>query len=173
MNPGPACGRWTLCPHCEKNPAGTRASPISMLFESESATIPPQDIASGHLTLASRVGKPCRFCGKPLEHSFVDLGMSPLANAYLRADELDDRPEPFFPLSAYVCTECCLVQLEDWETPEAIFRDFAYFSSYSESWLDHARRYVADVSSRLGIGSGSQVVEIASNNGYLLQYYIE
>ncbi|MHB9000405.1 MAG: methyltransferase domain-containing protein [Thermoanaerobaculia bacterium] len=112
----------------------------------------------------------CRFCGARLTHVFADLGMSPLSNSYLRADQLDE-PEPFYPLTARVCAECFLVQLPAVETPEAIFSDYAYFSSYSESWLEHARRYCDEMGRRLGLGAESRVVEIASNDGYLLQFF--
>jgi len=114
----------------------------------------------------------CRFCQSPLEHTFADLGMSPLANSYV-APEKANGMEPFFPLHALVCDTCKLVQLEEFESPEGIFSDYAYFSSYSSSWLEHAQRYVADMTERFGLGSGSRVVEIASNDGYLLQYFVE
>ena len=114
----------------------------------------------------------CRFCGASLRHVFADLGMSPLANSYLRPDQAD-RMEPFYPLRAFVCEDCFLVQLEAFETPHAIFSDYAYFSSYSTTWLEHARRYVDRMVERFGLGQGSQVVEIASNDGYLLQYFHE
>jgi len=112
----------------------------------------------------------CRFCQHPLSHEFANLGMSPLSNAFLRADELD-RMEPFYPLVAFVCERCFLVQLPEVQTPERLFSDYAYFSSYSDSWLEHVRRYCATMVERLGLGRGSQVVEIASNDGYLLQYF--
>ncbi|MBL6749657.1 MAG: class I SAM-dependent methyltransferase [Nevskia sp.] len=113
----------------------------------------------------------CRFCGAPLSHSFCDLGMSPLSNANLRADQLN-AAEKFYPLHAYVCDRCWLVQLPDHETPENIFaRDYAYFSSYSDTWLAHARAYVEEMIARFGYGAHSHVVEIASNDGYLLQYF--
>ncbi len=112
----------------------------------------------------------CRSCGTPLVHTFVDLGMSPLSNAYLRAEQLR-QAEVFFPLHVWVCGKCFLVQLEAYEAPEAIFGDYAYFSSYSDSWLDHCRRYAEAIAPRLGLGALSLVVEIASNDGYLLQYF--
>jgi SAM-dependent methyltransferase len=112
----------------------------------------------------------CRFCAHPLTHTFVDLGMSPLSNRYLTAAQLDDM-EPFFPLHAYVCDHCLLVQLEEFEAPERIFSDYAYFSSYSESWLDHARRFADEVTPRFGLNASSRVIELASNDGYLLQYF--
>jgi SAM-dependent methyltransferase len=114
----------------------------------------------------------CRFCGTPLTHVFADLGMSPLANSYLREEELGQM-EPFYPLRALVCHECFLVQLEDYETPDVIFSDYAYFSSYSSTWLAHAKRYAEMAIERFGLDSGSQVVELASNDGYLLQYFME
>ena len=114
----------------------------------------------------------CRFCGTPLETVFVDLGMSPLANSYV-PPERANAMEPFYPLRALVCDSCLLVQLEEFETPEAIFSDYAYFSSYSTSWLEHSRRYVDQMTERWGLGPDSHVVELASNDGYLLQYFVE
>ena len=114
----------------------------------------------------------CRFCAAPLELSFADLGMSPPSNSYLEAADLN-RMERFYPLHAWVCTKCFLVQLEEFETPEQIFSDYAYFSSYSESWLAHARDYVEKVTQRFNLGRSSFAVEIASNDGYLLQYFVE
>ncbi len=112
----------------------------------------------------------CRFCSTPLTHSFCDLGMSPLSNAYLSSAQLNQM-EPFFPLHAYVCDTCYLVQLQEFQSPEKIFGDYAYFSSYSESWLAHAQAYTEAMSSRFELNSHSQVIEIASNDGYLLQYF--
>ena len=108
----------------------------------------------------------------PLEHVFADLGMSPLANSYLTAEQANAM-EPFYPLRAYVCSSCFLVQLEEFETPDHIFTEYAYFSSYSTSWLEHCRRYVELVVERFGIDVRSHVVELASNDGYLLQYFHE
>src|SRR6476620_3096410 len=113
----------------------------------------------------------CRHCGMPVKHSFCDLGMSPLANSYLSEDQVD-QPETFFPLHARVCSNCFLVQVGEFERPDAIFTDYAYFSSYSQSWLDHARAYVQDVISRFSLDSSKQVVEIASNDGYLLKNFV-
>jgi 2-polyprenyl-3-methyl-5-hydroxy-6-metoxy-1,4-benzoquinol methylase len=112
----------------------------------------------------------CRFCEATLTRSFVDLGMSPLSNAYLTGEQLSYM-EPFYPLRAFVCDSCFLVQLEQYETPAHLFGDYAYFSSYAESWLAHARMYVDSMIDRFGLDSTSQVVEIASNDGYLLQYF--
>ncbi len=114
----------------------------------------------------------CRFCGAQLSHTFTNLGMSPIANNYLTEEQLG-RMEPFYPLHALVCDRCFLVQLEEFESPEAIFSDYAYFSSYSTSWLEHCRRYAEATTERFGLGADSQVVEIASNDGYLLQYFAE
>jgi SAM-dependent methyltransferase len=107
-----------------------------------------------------------------LEHVFADLGSSPLANSYLRAEDLA-KAEPFYPLTVYVCGDCFLVQLPESASPESIFSDYAYFSSTSESWVRHAQAYVESVSERLSLGPESQVVEIASNDGYLLQWFVE
>jgi SAM-dependent methyltransferase len=112
----------------------------------------------------------CRFCSAQLDSVFADLGMSPLANSYLRPEQANAM-EPFYPLRAFVCSECFLVQLEEFETPNHIFTEYAYFSSYSTSWLEHSRRYVEQMVERFGIGRGSHVVELASNDGYLLQYF--
>lgn len=114
----------------------------------------------------------CRFCATPLQHTFVDLGMSPLSNAYVSAEQANQM-EPFYPLHAFVCDTCFLVQLEEFETPEQIFGDYAYFSSYSDQWLNHARAYAQDMVKRLGLNDSSRVVEVASNDGYLLQYFKE
>jgi SAM-dependent methyltransferase len=112
----------------------------------------------------------CRFCGAPVDAVFADLGMSPLANSYLPPERANSM-EPFYPLRALVCASCFLVQLEEFETPEQIFSDYAYFSSYSSSWLEHSRRYAEQMVERLGLGAESHVVEIASNDGYLLQFF--
>ena len=115
---------------------------------------------------------PCRFCGIRLQHTFVDLGMSPLCESYLPAEHLNQM-EPFYPLHVYVCENCFLVQLEAYVTPEHIFSHYAYFSSYSDSWLAHAKKYTGEMIERFAIGSSSFVVELASNDGYLLQYFGE
>ncbi len=115
----------------------------------------------------------CRFCDSPLEHTFADLGMSPVSNAFLKREQLNLK-EPFYPLHAYVCGACLLVQLEQFESPDAIFNDeYAYFSSFSDSWLKHAKEYVDEMIRRFGFDPSSFVVEIASNDGYLLQYFVE
>jgi SAM-dependent methyltransferase len=114
---------------------------------------------------------PCRFCGTEVTHRVVDLGMSPLCESYLPADHLD-RMEPFYPLHVWVCQECLLVQLNQYVEAEEIFTEYAYFSSFSTSWLKHVSDYTDMVVDRLGLGPESFVVELASNDGYLLQYFV-
>ena len=114
--------------------------------------------------------KPCRFCGAGLQRTFVDLGMSPLCETYPSAADLN-RGELYYPLHVYVCEECFLVQLEQYESPEKIFGDYAYFSSYSDSWLKHCEGYCNKMTSRFALNGQSFVVEVASNDGYLLQYF--
>ncbi len=114
---------------------------------------------------------PCRLCGAKLRHSLVDLGMSPLCQSVLKASELDAM-EPYFPLHALVCGECFLVQLKVYVSPEHIFREYAYFSSYSTSWVAHAKAYCEMIARRLGLGADSLAVELASNDGYLLQHFL-
>ena len=113
----------------------------------------------------------CRGCGASLTHVFVDLGMSPLCETYLAEDELN-RMEPFYPLKVFVCDRCWLVQLEEYVSPEGIFGHYPYFSSYSDSWLRHAERYVQDATERFALGPNHRVVEVGSNDGYLLQYFV-
>lgn len=113
----------------------------------------------------------CRFCGTSFRHRVVDLGMSPLCESFLRADQLNQM-EAFYPLNVWVCEKCFLVQLEEYVTGEEIFTDYAYFSSFSDSWLNHARRYVDQMVHQLGLTKESKVVEIASNDGYLLQFFV-
>ncbi|MBX6362669.1 MAG: methyltransferase domain-containing protein [Gemmatimonadetes bacterium] len=112
----------------------------------------------------------CAFCGAALVDVFADLGASPLANSYLGAEDLD-RDEPVYPLVVFVCAECLLVQIPAVAAPEHIFSDYAYFSSYSDSWLRHAASYVDIVTERFRLGPSSLVVEVASNDGYLLQFF--
>jgi SAM-dependent methyltransferase len=115
-------------------------------------------------------GIPCRGCGAELRYIFVDLGMTPLCETYITKQELN-QVEYFYPLHVYVCDQCFLAQLEEYVPVEEIFSEYAYFSSYADTWVEHARRYVAMVTERFGLGKESQVVEIASNDGYLLQHY--
>jgi SAM-dependent methyltransferase len=117
-------------------------------------------------------GPRCRLCAAELTHTFVDLGMSPPCESYLTFEQLD-RGETFYPLHVRICAECLLVQLPAYIAAEDIFSDYAYFSSYSDSWVAHARRYVASAVDRLGLTTDSFVVEVASNDGYLLQHVVE
>lgn len=113
----------------------------------------------------------CRFCGAPLEHVFADLGMCPVANSLVGPGEYAAM-EPFYPLRAFVCERCFLVQSEEFESPSGIFADeYPYFSSFSTSWLEHSERYAERMVERLGLGAGHTVVEVGSNDGYLLQYF--
>ena len=114
----------------------------------------------------------CRHCGAPLRHTFVDLGMSPLCESYLAAHQLNAM-EPFYPLHVFVCDRCFLVQLQEYVTPAEIFTEYAYFSSYAESWLRHAEAYTDQMIARWRLGPENTVVELASNDGYLLQYFVQ
>ncbi len=113
----------------------------------------------------------CRFCHTGLQRTFVDLGMSPLCESFLTREQLNQM-EPFYPLHAYLCEECFLVQVEEYVGPEQIFSEYAYFSSYSRAWLEHAKSYTDMIVSRLGLDHTSQVIELGSNDGYLLQYFM-
>ena len=126
----------------------------------EAVTVRPED-----------AGARCRFCDDPLSLTVVDLGMSPLCESFLRADQLR-RMEPFYPLHVFACERCYLVQLEAFVAPDEIFTDYAYFSAYSNAWVEHARQYVEMIRERLQLGSGDLVVELASNDGYLLQHFV-
>ena len=114
----------------------------------------------------------CRFCQSPLHDTVVDLGMSPLCESYLPADRLNVM-EPFYPLHVYVCRECWLVQLEQYVSAEHIFTEYAYFSSFADSWVQHARDYTEKMIDRFGYGPSSHVIELASNDGYLLQWFVK
>jgi SAM-dependent methyltransferase len=142
--------------------AVSQAKPISMT--NPSPTTAPAN-ATGARSFA------CRFCAATLRTTFVDLGMSPLCQTHIAADGLHEM-EPFYPLHAYVCDECMLVQLQEFVSPQNIFSEYAYFSSYSTSWVEHARRYVEMAIARFGLGARSKVMEIASNDGYLLQHFV-
>ena len=115
---------------------------------------------------------PCRACGATVSRSFVDLGMSPLCQTHIEPDALN-HAEAFYPLHAYVCDACMLVQLDEYVAPDAIFSDYAYFSSYSDSWVRHAERYVEMAIERFALGGDSLVYELASNDGYLLQHFVK
>src|SRR5437773_30076 len=114
----------------------------------------------------------CRFCGTKLRHTLVDLGMSPLCESYV-SPEKANQMEAFYPLHVYVCDNCFLAQLEQYVSAEEIFREYAYFSSYSDSWLEHSKHYTDMIVSRLGLDKSSTVMELASNDGYLLQYFVQ
>src|SRR5712675_339771 len=118
------------------------------------------------------VTKSCRFCGAALQRTFVDLGMSPLCERYPSAADLS-HGEVYYPLHVHVCEKCFLVQLEEFESPDSIFSDYAYFSSYSDSWLKHCENYCYEMVKQLRLNRKSFVVEVASNDGYLLQYFIQ
>jgi SAM-dependent methyltransferase len=130
------------------------------------AEVPQAKVHARHGVSGAR----CRFCSTALSRTFVDLGMSPLCESYVPPEALNQM-EAFYPLHVFVCDACLLVQLDEYVTPEHIFTEYAYFSSYSDSWVNHARRYVDQITERLQLTSGSRVVEIASNDGYLLQHF--
>ena len=113
----------------------------------------------------------CRFCKATLQHTFVDLGSSPLCQSFLSQAQLNQM-EPFYPLRVYVCEQCFLVQLPVYVGPTEIFSEYAYYSSYSDTWVDHARRYATMAQQRFGLTADSLVVELASNDGYLLQHFV-
>jgi SAM-dependent methyltransferase len=117
------------------------------------------------------VARACRFCGADVQRTFVDLGMSPLCETYPSQAQLN-QCEVYYPLHVFVCEECWLVQLEEYENPERIFGDYAYFASYSDSWLKHCEQYCNEMTERFGLDETSFVAEVASNDGYLLQYFI-
>ncbi len=116
--------------------------------------------------------QPCRFCGAALRSTFVDLGMSPLCETYPTAKDFKSG-EVYYPLHVYTCEKCFLVQLEEFEKAENIFSDYAYFSSYSDSWLKHCENYCGQMTDRFALNANSFVVEVASNDGYLLQYFVK
>jgi len=120
---------------------------------------------------AQTATKICRFCGAGLQRTFVDLGMSPLCETYPSAADLN-HGEVYYPLHIYVCERCWLVQLEEYESAESIFSDYPYFASYSDSWLKHCEKYCNEMKTRFGLGKKSFVAEVASNDGYLLQYFV-
>ncbi len=113
----------------------------------------------------------CRFCNAPLVHVFADLGVTPLANAYVKPADAGC-PDATYPLRAFVCDECWLVQAEAFASPQEIFSDYAYFSSFSDSWVEHARRFADGAIERFGLTARSQVIEVASNDGYLLRHFV-
>jgi hypothetical protein len=129
-----------------------------------------EQMSSGKGTSAKLAS--CRFCGSGLRHTFTDLGMSPPCESNLSADQLNQM-EAFYPLHVFVCEKCFLVQLEEYVTPENIFTEYAYFSSFSDSWLAHAKAYTDLMVQRFRLDHSSLAVELASNDGYLLQYFVE
>ena len=112
----------------------------------------------------------CRFCKSSLTNIFLDFGMSPMANSFLKPTELDTK-EPHYPLCSYVCSNCFLVQLDEFEKPQEIFSNYAYFSSFSTTWLDHVKEFVNQSINQFKIDKEKHVIEIASNDGYLLQHF--
>jgi 2-polyprenyl-3-methyl-5-hydroxy-6-metoxy-1,4-benzoquinol methylase len=114
----------------------------------------------------------CKLCGAELRHTLVDLGMSPLCESFVPAERLNHM-EPFYPLHVFVCEKCFLVQLDEYVSREEIFTEYAYFSSFSDSWVDHMRRYADAISDRLGLDRESLVVEVGSNDGYLLKHFVK
>jgi SAM-dependent methyltransferase len=113
----------------------------------------------------------CRFCGETLRHTLVDLGLSPLCESFVPPERANEM-EPFYPLHVWICDRCLLVQLEEYVRPEEIFTEYAYFSSFSTSWVEHARRYANEMVDGLGLSPESFVVEVGSNDGYLLQHFV-
>ena len=131
-----------------------------------------ESVSSGHFHQRdAAASRRCRLCSTPLTTTFVDLGMSPLCESFLPADQLDQM-EAYFPLHVLVCGNCFLVQLQEYVQPQHIFAEYAYYSSYSTSWVEHARQYCHMIKERLGLGPASQVFELASNDGYLLQHFL-
>ena len=126
---------------------------------------------SGHRQSAGGLAA-CRLCGEPLSDTVVDLGMSPLCESYVRREQLDAM-ESFYPLRVLVCRRCWLVQLQQYVSVEHIFSDYAYFSSFSDSWVQHARDFTSYMINRFDLGEASAVVELASNDGYLLQWFVK
>ncbi|MFT4825344.1 MAG: hypothetical protein ACI9A2_004015 [Halioglobus sp.] len=141
---------------------------MNAVFKGQTDTARLMEISDKHALIDS----PCRFCLAPLRHSFVDLGMSPLCESYIEPNRQDE-PEVFYPLHAHVCEHCFLVQLKQYVSPQDIFSNYAYFSSYSDSWVQHAQRYCEAMIERFALGGESQVIEIASNDGYLLQHFVK
>ena len=127
--------------------------------------------AIDHRHSARGTAATCRNCGAPVTRTFVDLGMSPLVQSFVRADKLDTM-EPFYPLNVLICDGCKLVQLRDYVSPDSIFTEYAYFSSFATSWVEHAKRYCEMIAKRLQLGAGSLAVEVAANDGYLLQHFL-
>ncbi len=158
----------------EGDDATQRRAPSLLPLDPARATLASGTKRQGKMTQAKDSPFNCRFCATPISRSFVDLGMSPLCQKHVTPEQYS-KMEPFFPLHAYVCEECWLVQLDEFVPPEEIFGDgeYAYFSSFSASWLAHAAKYADDMIARFGFNEGSQVMEIASNDGYLLKNFVK
>ncbi|HEY9113976.1 MAG TPA: class I SAM-dependent methyltransferase, partial [Bacteroidales bacterium] len=122
--------------------------------------------------MSSQIIRKCSFCKTPLKHTFIDLGMQPLCEDLLSAEETSQM-EPHYPLHVFTCEKCFLVQVEELVAPSEIYKDYVYFSSYSDSWLAHAKKYTGLMVEKFKLGKNSFVAEIASNDGYLLQYFTE
>jgi SAM-dependent methyltransferase len=157
---------------------GSRSDESTPREQREETWVPPRPLIRvdaelvGTAPAAASDDRPrCRFCGAPLELTVVDLGMSPLCESFLNADQIR-RVEPFFPLHVFACEKCYLVQLEAFVPPDEIFSDYAYFSAYSTAWVEHARQYVDMISERLRLGPEDLVIELGSNDGYLLQHFV-
>ncbi len=134
-------------------------------------TLKQQEVDSIATDAEQSTGSQCRFCDAPLKHTLVDLGMSPLCESYVSAERAN-QVEPFYPLHVFVCERCFLAQLDEFVSPEHIFTEYAYFSSFADSWVEHARQYAEMMIERFQLGDQSHVVEIASNDGYLLQHFV-
>src|SRR5512135_2300072 len=165
--PGPRCSSST--PGHRPGRCRVSRSPPRCSYTAESESYAClQHVRSRRTMPASH---PCRLCGASLTRTFVDLGMSPLCESYVAAERLDEA-EAFYPLHVRMCDSCLLVQLPAYVSGEDIFSDYAYFSSYSDSWVAHAERYAEAMIARLELTEGSLVTEVASNDGYLLQHFL-
>jgi C-methyltransferase C-terminal domain/Putative zinc binding domain/Methyltransferase domain len=146
-----------------------------MINSTASPRLMAEPIASANpadlICAETKPGPRCRSCAATLRFTLVDLGMSPLCESYVTKDHLN-HAETFYPLHVYVCDRCLLAQLEEYVAAEEIFTEYAYFSSFSDSWVEHARHYAGMVARRFGLGTQSLVVELASNDGYLLQHFL-
>jgi SAM-dependent methyltransferase len=177
MDPTPSILDQVFAGSYQRSSFETRKEPgVNRTPEYLIGGIVESEIAANHVSvdegLKGTTKARCRFCDAVLQDVFLDLGLSPLANSYVPPERLA-ASEVFFPLKVHVCRSCFLVQLEVFETPDNIFSDYAYFSSYSDSWLEHARRYSQNMIERFELHRGSFVVEIASNDGYLLRNFTE
>src|SRR5688572_5120234 len=142
-----------------------------MSIAAEAGTTSAQRSVERLTDLSAQGGGECRLCGRQLTDVFVDLGMSPPCESYVPRDRLES-PEVFYPLRVWICAGCLLVQLPAHLPAEEIFSDYAYFSSYSTSWVEHARLFTERAARRLSLNAASLVVEVASNDGYLLQHLV-